>query len=752
MKKILVYCVMVSFLGGVAHGTPSVENDCLLRPPTLQRVRNAETTESVVSSSSKSGGRGALRLGSKGLRRVALIASIPLVLSSSFLLAQQRVIRNSEIARYRQQYMTEGINSARASYLASSQQALIRGYIEAGLDSEDAEIIAHITARHRLTPQRIPAAYSALTTMAPRKASLLVRTVAERYPERLKSMLAAIPFVVAAGNTRPEQILGVLNEIDSSVRDLRAFPDDNTTADRLIALGLPVIFPLVDDFSGTDFAFRSQAVRIISSIGDEAMDVLIKTVVDGDQEFSSIALRILGLAKEESAVEPCITIIENFRGNEITVFISAITALGRIGDARAVTPLLRIASGRRFPASARVMAAEALGKIKDTTAVAPLLDIVQTEILLIGHTSESAPAKDDTRDIVTAAILALGDLGDLQALKTLASIATSHEGVVRSAAFDAICRIAGVEGHTYVEEYIKRSPQLRAELTALLARCHAAGIDFPLRFERKILEALVANLEQSRPDERPLAVVVYPKTDWNGAFYESPVAKELVSHGYRVMYYEASSDEETVQCLRRATAAQQAAVIVLGGHGTKTSLTLSDASGEAAEIDISDEVQLRRASGALEDGGQIILESCSTGAEKEYGNNLANLLRRVFPQALEQGIWSATEITSIVGLEFDEHNVLVRVFYGKGSGVYRAEVPLEDQNQMYALLRHAETLEYFADLHAHGIYGPEEPTDPRELRREARDARLAAEGLLSFPSPSVNSLDSQLTFMIASSS
>jgi hypothetical protein len=81
------------------------------------------------------------------------------------------------------------------------------------------------------------------------------------------------------------------------------------------------------------------------------------------------------------------------------------------------------------------------------------------------------------------------------------------------------------------------------------------------------------------------------------------------------------------------------------------------------ELDFADE-QFFKTKGldrVLKDGGQIVLDSCSNGEGRAEVDNMANFIRRVFEQAKEKGIWSATESYGPLEFHFDENGNLERV-------------------------------------------------------------------------------------------
>jgi hypothetical protein len=189
----------------------------------------------------------------------------------------------------------------------------------------------------------------------------------------------------------------------------------------------------------------------------------------------------------------------------------------------------------------------------------------------------------------------------------------------------------------------------------------------------EILDELLASRVNPQIDERPLAIVMYPKGDHNGAFYlSSNIFSEMTDAGYRVLYFEVESDTEFAETLLKATGIgtlneQKADLLVFGGHGTRTTLSFERASsrleGGHGEIDFSDKAFFEESalSSVLNEGGQIVLDSCKNGEGRGSNDNIANFIREVFQHAKERGIWSATESYGPLQFHFDSNGQLKQV-------------------------------------------------------------------------------------------
>jgi hypothetical protein len=174
-------------------------------------------------------------------------------------------------------------------------------------------------------------------------------------------------------------------------------------------------------------------------------------------------------------------------------------------------------------------------------------------------------------------------------------------------------------------------------------------------------------------DPRPLAVVIYPKTDWNGAFEARqfaayPVIDRLKSLGYRVVFFEAGEDNLVDQYLDKATdgGKRKADLIVLGGHGTATTLELDDGFwpiwlDDSKYIDTGDfegddpDIHLAR---YISPDGDVILDSCSNGeGMEENPDNQANTVARTLPKGVT--IHAFNQIASLSGINFNSNGKLM---------------------------------------------------------------------------------------------
>jgi len=75
------------------------------------------------------------------------------------------------------------------------------------------------------------------------------------------------------------------------------------------------------------------------------------------------------------------------------------------------------------------------------------------------------------------------------------------------------------------------------------------------RFYTSQWDEILRNRLENTPDGRPLAIVLYPTFDYSGVYAaeQNTIFQSLIDHGYRVMYYEVSTEGQMVDDLREAS-------------------------------------------------------------------------------------------------------------------------------------------------------------------------------------------------------
>lgn len=161
---------------------------------------------------------------------------------------------------------------------------------------------------------------------------------------------------------------------------------------------------------------RWTTIEALGELRDpRAVDMLVGEL-SSNVEIKDYAAKALGKIGDARAVSHLMTLL---RSRHYDVRQVAAEALGKIGDKRAVDRLIRLLDKKGNPFEQRAVA-EALGKIGDLKAVKPLIELVNNPRDVDGMRSEKV-------------IEALGRLGDTRAVPALLT-ALEHDKLVTAAA------------------------------------------------------------------------------------------------------------------------------------------------------------------------------------------------------------------------------------------------------------------------------------------------------------------------------
>jgi HEAT repeat protein/cyclophilin family peptidyl-prolyl cis-trans isomerase len=129
------------------------------------------------------------------------------------------------------------------------------------------------------------------------------------------------------------------------------------------------------DSSGTRVTTWWPVAYALGRIEDQRAAPALLKMLNGPGKYSpAFAARGLGILKDTSAVTPLIGLIEN-ASTPMEVVVSAVRALGTIGDARAVAAVVKLASDARDP-NVRLQAVTALGTLKAAGGLAVVQDFL----------------------------------------------------------------------------------------------------------------------------------------------------------------------------------------------------------------------------------------------------------------------------------------------------------------------------------------------------------------------------------------
>ncbi len=160
----------------------------------------------------------------------------------------------------------------------------------------------------------------------------------------------------------------------------------------------------------------------LQRVGDpRAVPALIALAETPGRFTRAFAVKGLGVAKDRRAVALLVKLTSDA---EPAVVVEAIRALGQIGDAGAVKPLLAIASAAGTPAARRVEAVTALGQLRSRDAIDLLLDLLSDHWATQRSAALQALAQIDPETLVTA-LSGMDPDPDWSVRATLASVLAS---------------------------------------------------------------------------------------------------------------------------------------------------------------------------------------------------------------------------------------------------------------------------------------------------------------------------------------
>lgn len=181
---------------------------------------------------------------------------------------------------------------------------------------------------------------------------------------------------------------------------------------------------LIAALGDKDWKLRAAAAEALGKIGDpRAAQPLIAILVDSQWDVRSVANEAL-VRIGAGAVEPLVAALKDggvLGASGVRAY--AASALGQIGDPRAVDPL--IAALKDETGGVRAFAASALGQIGDPRAVEPLIAALK---------GEGGWARKE-------AVEALGQIGDPRAVEPLVAALNGEAGSVRKGAAEALGRL-----------------------------------------------------------------------------------------------------------------------------------------------------------------------------------------------------------------------------------------------------------------------------------------------------------------------
>ncbi|MBL8155592.1 MAG: HEAT repeat domain-containing protein [Anaerolineae bacterium] len=206
--------------------------------------------------------------------------------------------------------------------------------------------------------------------------------------------------------------LGDPQAIEALIGTLCHDPELNVQEDAtwaLVRIGAAAVEPLIHALSDPSAAARHNAAHTLGKIGDgRAVDGLIGALRDGDAPVRLKAAYALGQIGDGRAAQGLVDLLAD---PDLNVRWMAVEVLERLKAVEAVLPALGHAE-----ADVREQAAAILGLIGDRRAAEGLI----------------RAARDETWEVRVAAIQALGEIGDQDALLSLGDLRDDPDARVRA--------------------------------------------------------------------------------------------------------------------------------------------------------------------------------------------------------------------------------------------------------------------------------------------------------------------------------
>lgn len=218
-----------------------------------------------------------------------------------------------------------------------------------------------IKSRANLAKQ---AAIEALAVLGDARAVPALIEVAQGEPDKQDFHLNKVA-VVALGKLGDPRAIPVLIRSLYKSSQLQGSSFSQATV-ALVRMGSPAVEPLLRAMKGKNDDLNAYARQV--------------TLQEG--EMLSKAAQVLGDLRAKEAVEPLLEVLASAKDGEgVAGLEGVIIALGKVGDRRAVPPLLALVQNEKAEPTTRIKAARALGALGSTEAAPVLLELAEKGML-----------------------------------------------------------------------------------------------------------------------------------------------------------------------------------------------------------------------------------------------------------------------------------------------------------------------------------------------------------------------------------
>lgn len=256
----------------------------------------------------------------------------------------------------------------------------------------------------------------------------------EEHEKQLESKIESMKLEVAQKSIRLLETRPDTTDPKPLIEAIRSdYPEVKVFATKeLVKLKDPsVVDVLIQALSDTSEEVRIEVIQALGEVGDErAVKPLINALDDESLDVRERAAKSLGKLGKPEAEDALISALSN--NTDLSIVCAIIEALGHIGDARAVDPLLGFLTHKE--PKIRECTAAALGKLRDSRAVDALIAALNDNEERVRWYAADSLGKignplctdslikllsDTSARVRESAVTALGQIGNQQAIESL---------------------------------------------------------------------------------------------------------------------------------------------------------------------------------------------------------------------------------------------------------------------------------------------------------------------------------------------
>ncbi len=158
--------------------------------------------------------------------------------------------------------------------------------------------------------------------------------------------------------------------------------------------------------------------------------------------------------------------------------------------------------------------------------------------------------------------------------------------------------------------YYQDSPEFKKKYQE---KIDELGLTEKNRYNLATLDIVSKNWKAEKTD-KPVALVILNRNDWNGAFNNEDWLYNSLSSKYHLLITEASEDEGIRLQLGKANEKfGKIGLILIGGHGYQYGINLGKGDDDKSYLDSTDEDIFNAIKSSTKDDAVVVLQSCSTG-------------------------------------------------------------------------------------------------------------------------------------------